>query len=141
MLDELILVRSVSRNQIHVIAKMSKKGFSLRTSRTYCVKSVQIVLSGRHFPVFGLNTEIYSVILRIQSKYRKIWTRKNSAFGRFSRRDTSPRTIQQVLSLGILNAIVNQTLRFNTASKSLIKWKKVFCFKFSIFHVFAVSGF
>ena len=42
MLDELILILSVSRNQIHVIARMSKKGFSLRTSRTYCVKSVQI---------------------------------------------------------------------------------------------------
>ena len=30
--------------------------------------------SGPHFPVFGLNTEIYGVNLRIQSKNGKIWT-------------------------------------------------------------------
>ena len=43
------------------------------------------VISGPNFPVFGLNTEIYGVNLRIQSEYRKIRTRKNSAFGHFSR--------------------------------------------------------
>ena len=43
------------------------------------------VTSGLYFPVFGLNTEIYSANLRIQSKYRKIWTRNNSVFGHFSR--------------------------------------------------------
>ena len=43
------------------------------------------VISGPYFPVFGLNTEIYSVNLRIQSKYRKIRTRNNSVFGHFSR--------------------------------------------------------
>ena len=42
--------------------------------------------SGPHFPVFGLNTDIYFVNLRIQSKYRKIRTRKNSVFGHFSLR-------------------------------------------------------
>ena len=31
--------------------------------------------------------EIYSVNFRIQSKYRKIWTRKNSVFGPFSHSD------------------------------------------------------
>ena len=41
--------------------------------------------SGPYFPVFGLNPKIYSVSLRIQSKCRKIWTRKNSIFGHFSR--------------------------------------------------------
>ena len=45
------------------------------------------VISGPYFPVFGLNTEIYSVNLRIQSEYRKIRTRNNSAFGHFSRSD------------------------------------------------------
>ena len=40
---------------------------------------------GPYFPVFGLNTEIYGVNLRIQSKYRKIRTRNNSVFGLFSR--------------------------------------------------------
>ena len=29
-----------------------------------------------YFPVIGLNTEIFGVNLHIQSKYRKIWTRK-----------------------------------------------------------------
>ena len=37
-----------------------------------------------YFPVFGLNTEIYSVNLHIYSAYRKIRTRKNSVFGHFS---------------------------------------------------------
>ena len=36
--------------------------------------------SGPYFPVFGLNTEIYGVNLRIQSDYRKIRTRKSSVF-------------------------------------------------------------
>ena len=31
------------------------------------------------FPAFGLNTERYGVPLRIQFKYRKIWTRKTYA--------------------------------------------------------------
>ena len=43
------------------------------------------VISGPYFPVFGLNTEIYEVNLRIQSKYRKIRPRNNSVFGHFSR--------------------------------------------------------
>ena len=38
-----------------------------------------------YFPVFGLNTEIYEVNRRIQSEYREMPTRKNSAFGHFSR--------------------------------------------------------
>ena len=52
----------------------------------HCVKSVQIwSFCGPYFPVFGLNAEIYSVNLHIQSKYRKIRARKNSVFGYFSR--------------------------------------------------------
>ena len=43
------------------------------------------VLSGPYFPVFGVNTEIYSINLRIQSKYGKIRTRKNSVYGHFLR--------------------------------------------------------
>ena len=41
---------------------------------------------GPYFPVFGLNTEIYSLNLRIQPEYRKKnsrKTRKNSVFGHF----------------------------------------------------------
>ena len=43
------------------------------------------VFSGPYFPVFGMNTEIYGVDLRIQSEYRKIRARKNFVFGHFSR--------------------------------------------------------
>ena len=46
------------------------------------------VISGPYFSVFGLNTERYSVSLRIQSGYRKIRTRNNSVFGHFSRCDS-----------------------------------------------------
>ena len=42
------------------------------------------VFSGAYFPVFGLNTKVFSVHLRIQSEYRKIRTRNNSVFGHFS---------------------------------------------------------
>ena len=46
--------------------------------RFHCVKSVLIPsYSGLHFPTFGLNTERYSVSLRIQSKYGKMRTRIN----------------------------------------------------------------
>ena len=42
-------------------------------------------ISGLAFPVFGLNTEIYGVKRKSQSKYRKIRTRNNSVLGHFSR--------------------------------------------------------
>ena len=41
------------------------------------------VFSGPCFVVFGVNMEIYGVNLRIESKYGKIRTRKNSVFGQF----------------------------------------------------------
>ena len=43
------------------------------------------VFSGPYFPLFWMNSENYSLNFRIQSKYRKIWTRKNAVFGHFSR--------------------------------------------------------
>ena len=36
---------------------------------------IKLQASGPYFPVFSLNTEIYSVDLRIQTEYRKIRTR------------------------------------------------------------------
>ena len=60
-------------------------------SRTFrpnqlCVKIVEKrKISGLCFPAFGLNTEIFWVNLRSQSKYRKMRTRNNSVFGQFSR--------------------------------------------------------
>ena len=50
------------------------------------------VFSGPYFPEFGLDTEIYGVNFRIQSEYRKIWTRSNSVFGHFSRSERSPKS-------------------------------------------------
>ena len=47
------------------------------------------VISGPNFPAFGLNTEIYSLNLRIRSDYRKIRTRNNSVFGHFSRSENT----------------------------------------------------
>ena len=41
--------------------------------------------SGPYFLTFALNTERYSVSLRIQSECVKIQTRKSSVFGQFSR--------------------------------------------------------
>ena len=43
------------------------------------------VISGPYFRVFGLNTEIFEVNLRIESEYRKIRTRNNSVLRHFSR--------------------------------------------------------
>ena len=43
------------------------------------------VFSGPYFPAFGLNTEFYSVNLRIQFKCGEKRIRKNSVFGHFSR--------------------------------------------------------
>ena len=47
------------------------------TSIKHFLKSVRIwSFSGPYFPAFGLTTEIYRLSFRIQSKYRKIKTRK-----------------------------------------------------------------
>ena len=45
------------------------------------------VISAPYSPVLGLNTEIYSVNLCIQFKYRKIRSRNNSVLGHFSCND------------------------------------------------------
>ena len=63
----------------------SERGHLLCKGLTAWKVSKYGVFSGLYFPVFGLNTEIYSVNLRIQSEYRKIRTRNNSVFGHFSR--------------------------------------------------------
>ena len=58
----------------------------LLSNRTYTAWKVSKygVFSGLYFPAFRLNTERYSVSLRIQSKCRKMRTRRNSLFGHFS---------------------------------------------------------
>ena len=56
------------------------------------------VFSGPYFPVFGLNTEIYSVNLRFQSEYRIIRIRKNSIFADFSLSEKIDRGVFRALS-------------------------------------------
>ena len=46
------------------------------------------VISGPYFPVFVLNTEIYSVNVHMQSEYSEIRTTNNSIFGQVSCSDT-----------------------------------------------------
>ena len=66
----------------------------------HCLKIVQIRrFSGPYFPVFRLNTEIYSVNLRIHPKYRKMRIRRNSVFGHFSRSEFQ--TTNDKMSFGL----------------------------------------
>ena len=65
-------------------AKFLRKLFLLNTFEHLPPNIYHCVKSGPHFPAFGLNTERYSVSLRIQSECWKIRTRKNSVFGHFS---------------------------------------------------------
>ena len=58
---------------------------ALHMTQTAWKASKYWVFSGSYFPVCRLNTEIYGVNLRIQSKYKKIRTKKNSAFEHFLR--------------------------------------------------------
>ena len=52
--------------------------FSLKSGK-YCMKNIPFrVFSGLYFPVFGLNTTIHSVNLRIQYQCRKIQAERNS---------------------------------------------------------------
>ena len=53
-----------------------------------CMKNVRIhSFTGPYFLVFGLNSKIYKVNLRIKSEYGKMRTRKNSEFGHISSSD------------------------------------------------------
>ena len=61
------------------------------------------VFSGLYFPAFGLNTERFSLSLRIQSECGKIRTRKKSVFGHFIR---SAAVILPVWMLGISSCAI-----------------------------------
>ena len=77
----------VSRNQWSSLPP-TKVGAGIRQlwqSFTVWKVSKHGFFGGPHFPVFGLNAEIYSVKLHIWSEYRKIQTKKNSLFGHSSR--------------------------------------------------------
>ena len=59
------------------------KTFWVASNNTAWKVSKYGIFSSPYFPVFGLNTEIYCINLRIQSEYGKIKTRKYSVFGHF----------------------------------------------------------
>ena len=46
-------------------------------------KKFSRVFYGQHFPIFGLNLEIYRVNLRVRSEYGKIGIRKKFELGYF----------------------------------------------------------
>ena len=85
LLSKEVLTKSLlSFSKTDEIAIMKNLGWFLITFldlfwskvNKHCVKSIHIwSYSGPHFPVFALNTERYSVSLRIQSECGKIRTR------------------------------------------------------------------
>ena len=92
----------------------------------HCVKSVRIwSYSGLHFPAFALNTERYSVSLRIQSKCWKIPTRITPNTGTFYTRLEVP-----FIKISVYFNFLRQYLyQFITAENvkavtSLQPWKK-----------------
>ena len=67
---------------------LCEQDFNLHLNRTAPKMSECGVFYGPCFPLFGLNTEIYRVNFRVQSKYGKVQTSKtskNSVFEHFSR--------------------------------------------------------
>ena len=60
--------------------KVSKYGVFAVLVIFYSRLKIARIFPGLYLPVFGLNTEIYGVIVLIQSEYGKMRTRKNSVF-------------------------------------------------------------
>ena len=73
------------------------------------------VFSGPYFPVFGLNTEICTVNLRIQPKYSKIRTTENSVFGHFSH-SVSDQLSQEIVNVGEERQYPNGSLLLNNTT-------------------------
>ena len=94
LLMSALFLRSVSQKHlinIQFIVQSKKKlpqkvNFTSNIHEKFLVLNVvQIrVFSGPYFPAFGLNPEIYGANLCIQSKYRKIWTRKTPYLNTFN---------------------------------------------------------
>ena len=77
-----------------------------------CLKSVRILsFSSPYFPTVRLNTEIYGVSVRIQSKWGKIWTRKTPNKDTFY-------AVSVTLPVRIMNK--NNNLYYNFIKLSLI---------------------
>ena len=87
---------------------------------TSCKVSKYWVFSGPYLTAFRLNTERYSVSVRIQFQCGKIRTRKNSAFGHFSR------------SVGIKWTLVCFNLQINGTGNGLFSIKETFTESFQL---------
>ena len=82
----------------------------VQRKKIFCCQKVSTcgVFSGPYFPVFGLKTEIYEINLPILSEYRKLWTRKNSVLGHFSRSGRSgKKTLSDIYKGTFFVKIVN----------------------------------
>ena len=72
----ILAISSLFTNKVSFSTNNTKKELSKFSCTIHCVKSIRIrSYSGPHFPTFGLNTERYSVSLRIQSECGKMRTR------------------------------------------------------------------
>ena len=70
--------------KVSCIVRGLQPRFYVKTGQFHCVKSGHIrSFFDRYFPAFGLNTERYSVFLRIQSNWGKIRTRETPNKGFF----------------------------------------------------------
>ena len=83
------------------------------------------VIPDPHFPVSGLNTDIYSKNLCIQFYYRKIRTSKNSFLGHFSQTKILWPLSHSFVVLQSQDeaAFFSKTIRFLSFS-SVLKWRK-----------------
>lgn len=68
------------------------------------------VFSGLYFPVFGMISEIYTLI-SLQSEYEKVWNRKDLEFGHFSQNETEKwRTVTRLLLNSQFNVLRTHVL-------------------------------
>ena len=70
---------------MHFLTHSQTKLGCIKLWKTASTLKILHCMKKLHFPVFGLNTDIYFVNLWIQSKYWKIRNSKNSEYGYFSR--------------------------------------------------------
>ena len=87
------------------------------------------------FPAFGLNTERNSIPLRIQSKCRKLRTRKNSVFGHCSRSDSWLEHVNLRLIFGFYKCrqvTTNRTICDNIRRKNGNLRRTVFLFPYKL---------
>ena len=103
--------------------------FRKKYSDNHCVKSVRIwSFSGPHLTAFGINTKRYSVSLRIQSKYLKIWNRKTRNTNTFHKvnRFTSLISIRKnFYRWFISNTIIEMENLHCISNSSCTRWKSL----------------